>query len=148
MVVNPKTGRIWEQGLEIDAEFGEAAQRAVQTPPMPDYHAGQNTTIGVIATDAALSKVHTLKIAQMAHDGMARAIRPAHTMFDGDTIFCLSTGGKQLPKTSGSYMDPHALHLSELGHAAADCLSRAIINAVLRARSMAGLTAFKDLAKL
>jgi L-aminopeptidase/D-esterase-like protein len=45
-------------------------------------------------------------------------------------------------------MDPHALHLSELGHAAADCLSRAIINADLRARSMAGLKAFKDLAKL
>ena len=148
MIVNPKTGRIWEQDLEIDAEFGQAGQRSVKTPPMPDYRAGQNTTIGVIATDAALSKVHTLKIAQMAHDGMARAIRPAHTMFEGDTIFCLSTGGKQLPKTSGSYMDPHALHLSELGHAAADCLSRAIIHGVLKAHSMADLTAFADLEDL
>lgn len=147
-IVNPYTGQIWEQGLEINDEFGESGKRAVKLPPMPDYQAGQNTTIGVIATDAALSKVHTLKIAQMAHDGMARAIRPAHTMFEGDTIFCISTGEKNLPKTSGSYMDPHALHLSELGHAAANCLSRAIIHGVISARSMAGMTAFEDLEDL
>jgi L-aminopeptidase/D-esterase-like protein len=144
-IVNPYTGQIWEQGLEINDEFGESGKRAVKLPPMPDYRAGQNTTIGVIATDAAISKVHTFKIAQMAHDGMARAIRPAHTMFEGDTIFCISTGEKKLPKTSGSYMDPHALHLSELGHAAANCLSRAIIHGVISARSMAGMTAFDDL---
>jgi len=147
-IVNPKTGRIWEQGLEIDDEFGDAGLRSVKIPPMPDYRAGQNTTIGVVATDAALAKVHTLKIAQMAHDGMARAIRPAHTMFEGDSIFCLATGEKKLPETSGSYMDPHALHLSELGHAAANCLSRAIIHGVLNAYSMAGMTAFCDLEDL
>ena len=147
-IVNPKTGRIWEQGLEIDDEFGEAGQRSVKIPPMPDYRAGQNTTIGVVATDAALAKVHTLKIAQMAHDGMARAIRPAHTMFEGDSIFCLSTGEKKLPETSGSYMDPQALHLSELGHAAANCLSRAIIRGVLSARSIPGMTAYRDLEDL
>ena len=130
------------------ATFERYPKSKVKLPPMPDYQAGQNTTIGVIATDAALSKVHTLKIAQMAHDGMARAIRPAHTMFEGDTIFCISTGEKNLPKTSGSYMDPHALHLSELGHAAANCLSRAIIHGVISARSMAGMTAFDDLEDL
>ena len=81
----------------------------------------------------------------MAHDGMARAIRPAHTMFDGDSIFCLSTGEKQLPDASGTYMDPQALHLSELGQAAADCLARAIIRGVLSARSMPGITAYRDL---
>lgn len=144
-IVNPKTGRIWEQSLEIDEEFGETAKRSVKMPPMPAYRAGQNTTIGIIATDAALAKVHALKIAQMAHDGMARAIRPAHTMFEGDTIFCLSTGQKKLPEASGAYIDPQALHLSELGHAAADCLSRAIIHGILSARSMAGMTAFNDL---
>lgn len=147
-VVNPETGRIWEENLEIDGEFGDSVKRAVKMPPMPDYRAGQNTTIGVIATNAALAKVHVLKIAQMAHDGMARAIRPAHTMFEGDIIFCLSTGEKKLPETSGSYMDPHALHLSELGHAAANCLSRAIIHGVLNAHSMAGFTAFVDLEDL
>ena len=147
-IVNPNTGRIWEQSLEIDEEFGKAGQRSVKMPPMPAYRAGQNTTIGIIATDAALSKVHTLKIAQMAHDGMARAIRPAHTMFEGDSIFCMSTGEKKLPEASGSYIDPHALHLSELGHAAANCLSRAIIHGVLSARSIPGMTAYRDLEDL
>jgi len=144
-IVNPDTGGLWEQGLEIGQEFGQAGRRKVKMPPLPAHRAGQNTTIGVIATDAALSKVHTLKIAQMAHDGMARAIRPAHTMFDGDSIFCLSTGEKKLPDASGSYMDPQALHLSELGQAAADCLARAIIRGVLSARSMSGIAAHCDL---
>ena len=147
-IVNPATGRLWEESLEIGAEFGETGRRSVRIPPIPAYGAGRNTTIGVIATDAELSKVHTLKIAQMAHNGMARAIRPAHTLFDGDTIFCLATGKRKLPKTSGSYMDPHALLLSELGHAAANCMSRAIISGVLNAHSMAGVKAFKDLENL
>ena len=51
-----------------------------------------NTVIGVVATNAKLSKEEANKVAQMAHDGLARAIRPAHTMYDGDTIFALSTG--------------------------------------------------------
>jgi L-aminopeptidase/D-esterase-like protein len=51
-----------------------------------------NTTIGVVATNAYLTKSQANKMAQMAHDGLARAIRPAHTMYDGDTIFALSTG--------------------------------------------------------
>ena len=147
-IVNPKTGHIWELSLEINEEFGKDGQRAVKMPPMPDYRAGRNTTIGVIATDAALSKVHSLKIAQMAHDGMARAIRPAHTMFEGDSIFCMSTGEKKLPEASGSYIDPHALHLSEMGHAAANCMSRAIIHGVLSARSIPGMTAYRDLEDL
>ena len=147
-IVNPDTGLIWERHLEIDREFDGKSQRAVKLPPTPDYRAVHNTTIGVIATDAALCKVHTLKIAQMAHDGMARAIRPAHTMFDGDSIFCLATGKIKLPAASGSYIDPQALHLSHLGQAAADCLSRAIIHGVISARSMAGMTAFDDLEDL
>jgi L-aminopeptidase/D-esterase-like protein len=69
-------------------------------------------------------------------------------MFDGDSIFCMSTGEKKLPAASGSFIDPHALHLSELGHAAANCMSRAIIHGVLSARSMAGTTAYRDLEDL
>jgi len=121
-IVNPKTGHIWELSLEINEEFGKDGQRAVKMPPMPDYRAGRNTTIGVIATDA--------------------------TMFEGDSIFCMSTGEKKLPEASGSYIDPHALHLSELGHAAANCMSRAIIHGVLSARSMPGMTAYRDLEDL
>ena len=84
----------------------------------------------------------------MAHDGMARAIRPAHTMFDGDTIFCLATGIKELPAKQGIFMAPRALSLNELGHAAANCMSRAIIHAILKAGSLAGMTAFRDLKDL
>jgi L-aminopeptidase/D-esterase-like protein len=81
----------------------------------------------------------------MAHDGMARAIRPSHTIFEGDTIFCMATGKKNLPKIPGYYGTPQARAVSEIGHAAADCMSRAIIRAILTAKSMAGMTAFCDL---
>jgi L-aminopeptidase/D-esterase-like protein len=76
---------------------------------------------------------------------MARAIRPAHTMFDGDTVFCLATGQKELPETPGIFIAPKAQSLNELGHAAANCMSRAIIHSILSAKSIAGMTAFCDL---
>jgi L-aminopeptidase/D-esterase-like protein len=98
-----------------------------------------------VATDAVLSATQAQKVAQMAHDGMARAIRPAHTMFDGDTIFCLATGKKKLPTTPGFFIAAQAQSLNELGHAVANCVSRAIISAILSAHSLAGMTAFCDL---
>jgi L-aminopeptidase/D-esterase-like protein len=66
-------------------------------------------------------------------------------MFDGDTIFCLATGKKKLPETRGFFVSAQAQSLSELGHAVANCVSRAIIRAILSAHSMAGMTAFCDL---
>ena len=144
-VINPDNGRPWEIGLEVDDEFGDQGRRAVRLPPPPGSEPVKNTTIGIIATDAALSAPQTQKVAQMAHDGMARAIRPAHTMFDGDTIFCLATGQKELPEAPGFFIAPRALSLNELGHAAANCMSRAIIHAILKADSLAGMTAFCDL---
>ena len=144
-VINPDNGRLWEIGLEVDDEFGDQGRRAVRLPPPPGSEPVKNTTIGIIATDAALSATQTQKVAQMAHDGMARAIRPAHTMFDGDTIFCLATGQKELPEAPGFFIAPRALSLNELGHAAANCISRAIIHAILKADSLAGMTAFRDL---
>ena len=144
-VINPGSGRPWEIALEVDDEFGDQGRRSVQLPPPPGSEPARNTTIGVIATDAALSAPQTQKVAQMAHDGMARAIRPAHTMFDGDTIFCLATGDRELPEAPGFFIAPRALSLNELGHAAANCMSRAIIHAVLHADSLAGMTAFRDL---
>jgi len=144
-VINPATGTPWEIGLEIDGEFGPQAKRAVKLPPDPEPGPIRNTTIGVVATDAVLSATQAQKIAQMAHDGMARAIRPAHTMFDGDTIFCLATGRKRLPKTPGFFIAAQAQALNEVGHAAANCVSRAIICAILSAQSLAGMTAFCDL---
>lgn len=144
-VVDPATGRPWEIGLERAGEFGDAGRRSVQLPAPPAGGPARNTTIGVVATDARLSKVQALKVAQMAHDGLARAIRPAHTMFDGDTVFCLATGRHPLPETPGFFEGCQAQSLNEVGHAAADCTARAIIHAVLSARSLAGMTAMADL---
>jgi len=144
-VINPSTGRPWEIGLEFNGEFGNEGKRAVRLPPATEGSATANTTIGLIATDADLSKVQARKIAQMAHDGMARAIRPSHTLFDGDTIFCLATCKKQLPETQGFFPSPKAHAINELGHAAANCMSRAIIRGVLSAKSLGGITAFCDL---
>ena len=145
LVINPKTGRPWEIGLEVNGEFGGQGLRSVRLPEEGPSAPPSNTTIGVVATDARLNKAQARKIAQMAHDGLARAIRPAHTMFDGDTIFCLSTGRKALPETPGFFAAPQAQSLNELGRAAADCLTRAIIRAVLKADSLGAMTAFRDL---
>lgn len=144
-VIDPATGRPWEIGLQIEAEFGRQGKRAVVLPPQSAGAPVQNTTIAIVATDATLTKSQAQKVAQMAHDGMARAIRPAHTMFDGDTIFCMATGRQKLPETPGFFSVTQAQAITDIGHAAADCLSRAIIRAILAAESMAGKTAFCDL---
>lgn len=144
-VINPATGRPWEIGLEIESEFGRQGKRAVILPPQSESTPVRNTTIGIVATNATLTKGQALKVAQMAHDGMARAIRPSHTIFEGDTIFCMATGKRKLPEIPGYYGTPEARAVSDIGHAAADCMSRAIIRAILTAKSMAGMTAFCDL---
>ncbi len=144
-VIDPQTGQPWEIRMEKENEFGVLGKRHVELPPVEASTPAQNTTIGVVATDAVCTKVQAQKIAQMAHDGMARAIRPAHTMFDGDTLFCLATGAKALPQTPGFFEAPFAQAITEIGHAAADCVSRAIIHGVLAAQSLGTLTAFGDL---
>ena len=117
-------------------------------PRPPDSGPAKNTTIGIVATDAVLTKSQAQKLAQMAQDGLARAIRPAHTMFDGDTVFCLATGKKELPDAQGFFAAPKAQAINELGRAAADCTARAIMRGVLAAKSLGGMTAFEDLSEL
>ncbi len=90
----------------------------------------RNTVIGVIVTNASLSKEETNKVAQMSHDGLANAIFPAHTMFDGDTLFALSTGKKRG-------------NVNIIGAYAAHAVSRAIVNAVKSAKSITGLPAIE-----
>jgi L-aminopeptidase/D-esterase-like protein len=85
-----------------------------------------NTVIGVVASNARLDKEETNKVAQMAHDGLARAIRPAHTMYDGDTIFALSTGRRRAD-------------VNIVGAFAAEAVAQAIVRAVRAARPVAGL---------
>jgi L-aminopeptidase/D-esterase-like protein len=97
-----------------------------------------NTTIAVVATNASLSKVQTNKIAQMAHNGIAQVIRPAHTMFDGDTIFALSLGPKSQIITN---LTIAASQVSAIGAAAAATLARAITKAVRSATGLHGVPA-------
>ena len=98
-----------------------------------------NTTIGVVATSARLTKEGANKVAQMAQDGLARAIRPAHTMFDGDALFVLATGADETPSTPAL--------VSAVGALAADVVSRAIVRAVERATSLAGIPSASDLSR-
>jgi L-aminopeptidase/D-esterase-like protein len=89
--------------------------------------AGANTTLGVVVTDAELTKEQVNRVAAVAHDGIARAVRPAHTRYDGDTIFCLATGAVT-PGPSGTAPVPALADLVEA--AAAEAVARAIVQAV------------------
>ena len=97
-----------------------------------------NTTIAVVATNASLTKVQVNKVAQMAHDGIAQAIRPAHTMFDGDTIFALALGPQSQTMTNPALA---ASQVSMIGAAAAITLARAIVKAVRHATELHGVPA-------
>lgn len=79
---------------------------------------GTNTTIGCIITDAKLSKVEANLIASISHNGLARAIRPVHTMYDGDTMFCLASGRRPV------------VNLAPVQSAAVEATAKAIVNAV------------------
>jgi L-aminopeptidase/D-esterase-like protein len=144
-VINPDTGMIWERDLELNNEYGDQGKRRVRLPQQPSASPIANTTIGIVATDAKMTKVQTSKIAQMAHDGLARAVRPSHTMFDGDTIFCLATGRRELPDIQGIMAGNRAQVLNDLGHAAAQCMSRAIVHGILAAETRGDFPAFRDL---
>src|SRR5438309_1630925 len=96
-----------------------------------------NTTIAVIATSASLSKEATNKVAQMAHDGIAQVIRPAHTMFDGDTVFELALETASQPKEAATT----ASQVSMIGATAATTLARAILKAVRNANALHGVPA-------
>lgn len=124
---------------EQDHEFGNRPRPAKFDlgDPFPDFarldetgriQAGTNTTLAAVATTVALTGVELKRVAMMAHDGMARAIRPAHTPFDGDIVFALSNGAVTLPNKSARF--DRASLVARIGSAAADCLARAIARAV------------------
>lgn len=100
-------------------------------------HPFGNTTIAVIATNAALRKTEINKVAQMAHNGLALALRPAHTLFDGDTIFALALGSQANRADEASA----TLQTSMIGAAAANVLARAIVKAVRHAHALHGVPA-------
>ncbi len=98
-----------------------------------------NTTLAVVATNTYLTKEAANKVAQMAHDGLARSIRPVHTMFDGDTVFALATGK---PPKKGKSKEGNP---SVVGAAAAEVLAQAVVRAVRQAESLGGVPAARDL---
>ncbi|MFY9134002.1 MAG: P1 family peptidase, partial [Bacillota bacterium] len=99
-----------------------------------------NTTIGVVATNAILSKEGANKVAQMAHDGLARVIRPVHTMYDGDTVFALSTG-------QASLTGDRAADISAIGEAAASAVEVAIIRGIKNACGLTSIPAASSISK-
>ncbi len=134
----------WEQQWQGKGEMGDLPlpmQKYDLTPHMPKLpRAAGNTTIGVVATNAALTKPQATRMAIMAQDGMARAIRPCSTLFDGDTLFTVATGTAQ----TDQWQDIDAVKLSAIGAIAADCVSRAIGNAIIHAASIDTVPNFHD----
>ena len=95
----------------------------------------EDTTIGVVATNVSLTKAEACKVAQMAHDGLARSINPVHTTYDGDTLFAVSTG-----------LETSRANLTLIGSLAAEVVAKAVRRAVLRAKGLPGLPSCQDLA--
>ncbi|WP_288904640.1 P1 family peptidase [uncultured Sneathiella sp.] len=138
-VVIPGTRHFWAWPFEQNAEFGGLGAPEIDGDLTLDIPAesrlAENTTIGVVATNIALTKSEAKRIAIMAHDGLARAIRPVHTPFDGDSIFVLSTEKEELA-------GPRPLGVAKIGAMAADCVARSIARAVYNARSLGGLPGY------
>ena len=134
-VVDPASGRLVAGARSADGKTLADAVATLLAGGLPERAlAGMATTIGVIATDAQLTKAQANKLATMAHDGLARTIRPVHTMTDGDTLFALATGGSGRPGD-----------ITVLGTMAAEATARAVLNAVRSATGLPGLPAARDL---
>jgi L-aminopeptidase/D-esterase-like protein len=127
-VVDPLSGRVIAGARTADGKIADASAliRTGALSPVPV--AGENTTIGVVATNARLTKAQASRVALMADDGFARAINPSHTMGDGDTVFSLATG-----TWTGE------VNVTVVGQLAAEAMSEAIVRAVVRAESLAGV---------
>jgi L-aminopeptidase/D-esterase-like protein len=136
-IIDPATGQVLAGvRTEDGTQFADARTIINRGELAIREHPLQNTTIGVVATNARLTKVQAQKIAQMAHDGYARAIAPAHLPDDGDVIFSMATG-----RWSGE------VNVSRVGSLAAEAMARAIVRAATQATSLAGVPAARDLKK-
>ena len=134
--------KITELPLDYDFEspFRQTAFSSTLDAPddvTPDGKISLNTTLCVVATDAALTKAQAQRVAIMAQDGFARAIRPVHTPFDGDVVFVLSIGGIRLSSQP-------SIDIARLGMRAADCTARAIARGVYTANSLGKWTSYQD----
>ncbi len=132
-IVDPATGQVVAGVRGPDGKLADA-RKLLRQGGARDGRAGENTTIGVVATNARLTKVQAQKIAQMAHDGYARAIAPVHTPADGDTIFSVATGTWDGQPDYGT-----------IGALAAEAMADAIVRAATEATSSNNLPSARDL---
>ncbi len=145
-VIDPATGGIVAGMRGEEAGAFASSVRTVLNQDIGRIFPGSNTTIGLVATNVPLSKVRLKKVAQMAHDGMARAINPAHTMYDGDTIFAVSVPPEQDAEAPAAPdASPDMINL--VGTAAAEAMAQAIVVAVRQASSIPGCPAASDWTK-
>ena len=132
-VVNP-LGDVWDHGRIVvgalcpNGNFVNQTRAMLDGVPSPLFSQSMNTTIAVVATTAQLTKAEASRVATLAQDGMARAISPVHTQWDGDTVFCLALG------SDTSYLTGDAA-ITVIGTAAAEVLEKAIIRGALAAQS-------------
>lgn len=133
-VFDPHNGTIVAGARTADGKGFMNAMTRIMSGYGVRVQAGTNTTLGVVATNATFTKTQATKIAQMAHDGIARTIRPAHTSFDGDTIFAACTGASS-----------EKVEASMIGAIAAEVVAEAVIRAVKSATGLPGLPSFRDL---
>lgn len=131
-VIDPGNGQVVAGARGEDGTFADARRILRGLAPPPSQ--GQNTTIVVVATNARLTKAQAAKVAQMAQDGLARAIVPSHTPSDGDTVFSLATGALA-----------EGYNLGQVGGLAAEVVSEAIVRAVRAAEGLPGIPAVRDL---
>ena len=149
--VDPRTGRLWadrEGRLATPTTAERAALDAARRAPTLSL----NTTIGVVLTDATLSKAQARKVAAVAHDGLARAVAPVHSMSDGDTVFCLASGRRPLtddpaPGGAGPSTGSGSVGaFNTLLEAAADAFTAACLDAVLSAEGRGRWRSYTELA--
>ena len=133
-VIDPVTGQVVAGARTADGRGLIDARRALRAGSPLRGRPGQNTTIGIVATSARLDKVQATKVAQMAHDGLARTIVPAHTTADGDAVFALATG-----------VGTASVDVTTIGALAAEVMADAVVRAVRRATSLPGYPAARDL---
>jgi L-aminopeptidase/D-esterase-like protein len=127
-IVDPATGRTIAGVRTPDGRGLADVRPLLRAPATPQARPGESTTIGVVATNATLTKAQAAKVAQMAHDGLARAIVPSHLTFDGDTVFAVATGALAGPP-----------RVDIVGALAADALTEAIVRAARASRGLPGL---------
>jgi L-aminopeptidase/D-esterase-like protein len=139
-IIDPATGRVIAGVRTADGKSLADARQLLRSGALaraPQPRSGQNTTIGVVATNATLTKAEAARMALMADDGLARAIAPSHTIGDGDTVFSLATG-----RWSG------AANITVIGALAADVMAQAIVRAATEAQGSGGLPSARDLGTL